>query len=209
MYFNETKENTNIDNQFNNKPNFKDVISKFKLPLIIIGSVLLLSIIIIIIILVVKNRTSYFITLEGSSEMMVYKDSVYNEPGYSGLDNKNNDLTNEVVVSGEVDTSKIDTYTITYKLKNTTKTRTIKVIAKPAQETLIYLNGNSVIHLKVGETYEEPGYSVIDNLDGDLNDKVKITGKVDTTKKGTYKIVYSVENSVGVTTSATRTVIVE
>ena len=216
MYFNENKENTNIDDQFNNKKelNFKEFLSNHKKKLIIAGSVLLIAIIILIVVLLIKNKKSYFITLEGSTEMMIYKGSNYNDPGYSGFDNKKNDLTTEVVVEGTVNSSEIGTYTITYKLKGTTKTRTIKVVAKPAKETLIYLNnssntGSTIVRLKVGEVYNEPGYSAIDTIDGDLTNKVKITGKVDTSKKGTYKIVYSVENSVGVTTSETRTVIVE
>ena len=45
-------------------------------------------------------------------------------------------------------------------------------------------------------------------LPKDLFDKVKVTGKVDTSKVGTYQITYSVVNSRNVTTKTTRTIIV-
>lgn len=216
MYFNENRENTNIDDQFNNKEKFefKEFVDKNKKKLLIFGAIFFLIITIIGVILLIKNRTSYSLTLEGGEEITIYKDSNYNDPGYYGFDDKNNDLTSEIVVEGTVNSSEIGTYTITYKLKKITKTRTIKVVAKPTKETIIYLNnssntGSTLVRLKAGETYREPGYSAIDAIDGDLTNKVKITGKVNTNKKGTYKIVYSVENSTGVTTSETRIVIVE
>ena len=64
------------------------------------------------------------------------------------------------------------------------------------------------MYLEIGEKYIEPGYQVYDSVDKDLYDKVKITGKVDTTKTGIYQITYSVVNSRNITTKTTRTIIV-
>ena len=61
----------------------------------------------------------------------------------------------------------------------------------------------------MGDAYEEPGYSAIDAVEGDLTNKVKINSNLDTSKQGTYRIIYSVTNSDGVTTSETRTIIVQ
>ena len=43
---------------------------------------------------------------------------------------------------------------------------------------------------------------------GKLKDKLKIVSNVDTSKAGVYKVIYTVTNSSGITTSAVRTVIV-
>lgn len=205
MYFNENKEDTNIDKEFNSSKEFD--LSKFKIPLIIIGAIILLLIIILIIVSSTKNRTEYYITLEGNEEMIIYKGSSYNEPGYKGYDNKKREY--KVNVSGEVDTSKVGTYTITYSLQNVKKTRTVKVMETPDNPTIIHLNGSKNITLKVGEKYEEPGYSAIDYIEGDLTSKVTISGNVNTSKTGIYRLIYSVVNSDGVTTSEARVVTVE
>lgn len=208
MYFNENKENTNIDDQFNNKKKGFDF-QKYKLPLIVLGAIILMIIVILIFVSIFKNRVNYFLILNGSEEMTIYEGTTYNEPGYAGSDNKQNDLTSEVSVSGEVNSSTIGTYVLTYKLHNTEKTRTVNVVAKPDIITIIHLKGEKTIRIKVGETFNDPGCSVIDAIEGDITARVTKSSNVDSSKAGTYRIVYSVVNSSGVTTSETRTVIVE
>lgn len=208
MYFNENKENTNIDEEFKSKKTVDlSNLSNFKKPLIIIGAILLFIIIIAIIVSLTKNKTKYYVSLEGNEEIILYKGSSYNDPGYSGYDNKGR--TYDVEVSGEVDTSKVGIYTITYTLHNVKKTRTVKVMETPENPTIIHLNGSKNITIKVGEKYEEPGYSAVDYAEGNLTSKVKVSGSVDTSKKGVYRLVYSVVNSDGVTTSEARVITVE
>ena len=207
MYFNENKENTNIDSEFSSKKEFNFDFEKYKIPIIVVGAIILLLIIILIISAATKNKTTYYIDLEGAEKIIVYKGASYNDPGYKGYDN--NDKTYDVTVSGTVDTNKVGEYKLTYKLKNVTKTRTITVLETPKIPTIIHLNGGKNITINKNEEYQEPGYSVIDYIDGDLTDKVVITGSVNTTKSGIYKLVYSVVNAEGVTTSETRVVTVK
>ena len=207
MYFNDNKENTNIDNEFNPKKGFD--FSKYKKLLIIAGIVILFIIIILIIIALGKGKKSYFITLNGDENITIYEGATYNEPGYSAFDNKKNNLNNEVKVKSNLDTESIGTYKIIYSLHSKSVTRTVNVIEKPEITTMIYLNGDKNMTLKVGETFNDPGYKAIDAIDGDLTDKVTKTGEINSTEKGMYKIVYSVVNSKGVTISETRTVTVE
>jgi len=211
MYFNDKKENTNIDNEFNNKKKITLNFNKFKLPLIIIGIIILLVGMILIFISLNNGKEKekkYYIFLTGEDTITIYKGDVYNEPGYSATDNLHNDLTNDVVIDNQVDTNTIGNYQITYTLNGVIKTRYVNVIKKPIGATLLYLKGSLNIYLKVGEKYIEPGYVAIDTVDSSLVDKVKINNQVDTSKAGTYRIIYSVVNSSGVTTSAIRTVIV-
>ena len=83
---------------------------------------------------------------------------------------------------------------------------------KEAPDTVkpeIKLNGNATITIKLNEKYEDPGATASDNKDGNLTDKIKISGKVDTSKPGTYTITYTVEDSSGNKATVTRTVIVK
>lgn len=53
------------------------------------------------------------------------------------------------------------------------------------------------------------GVTADDSIDGDLTDGIKVEGTVDVGKVGDYKLVYSVSNSRGKTTTFTRTVHVQ
>lgn len=68
------------------------------------------------------------------------------------------------------------------------------------------LVGGSV-RVQQGQPYIEPGYSAIDNVDGDLSASVVVTGDdFDTSVLGNYTITYSVEDSDGNTTTVQRSV---
>lgn len=73
----------------------------------------------------------------------------------------------------------------------------------------IKLNGSSTITINVGDKFTDPGATAKDNKDGDLTNKITVSGKVDTSKAGTYKITYTVEDSAKNKASVTRTVIVK
>ncbi len=207
MYFNENKENTNIDSEFSQKKEFS--LADYKRPLIFIGGFLILLIIILIIVFAVKGKKNYFITLEGEEEITIYQGATYNEPGYSGFDNKNHDLTSEVVVKDNIDVESIGKYEVKYSLYDKTATRTIIVVERPAVTTVIHLTGDRNMTIKLGTEFKDPGYKAIDAIDGDITDKVTKTGSVKSNTKGTYRIVYSVVNSKKVTTTEVRTVTVE
>jgi len=205
MYFKD-KENTNIDNEFKQN-NFN--LNKLKWPLIIISGIILLIIIIILIIkFIPKPKTNYFIDLIGDEIITIYQGNDYLEPGYNAYDNKQNDLTNEVDIKSTLDINNLGNYEIIYTIGNISVTRYVNVIEKPTGATYIYLKGKSTIYLNINEKYSEPGYLVVDTVDSNLTDKVKVTNNLDITKQGNYKIIYSVVNSSGVTTSTYRTVIV-
>ena len=73
----------------------------------------------------------------------------------------------------------------------------------------IKLNGSSTITLNLNDSFSDPGATANDKKDGDLTSKIITSGKVNTTKAGTYKITYSVEDSSKNKASVTRTVIVK
>lgn len=56
--------------------------------------------------------------------------------------------------------------------------------------------------------YEEPGFTAIDNMDGDMTDKVNVVNNVNIYKGGYYEVVYTATDSVGNTSREVRGVMV-
>ena len=67
------------------------------------------------------------ITLEGSSEEVVYVGNQYNEPGYKANDNCDGDITNQVEVTNNIDSSSAGSYQVTYKVKDSSNNEEVVV----------------------------------------------------------------------------------
>jgi len=90
-------------------------------------------------------------------------------------------------------------------------------VDEPAEEPLpdpdvtipvITLLGSAEIELNQGDTYVEPGFTAIDNIDGDISHLVVITGSVDTGFAGTYTLIYRAVDSSDNVAEVVRTIIV-
>ncbi len=70
------------------------------------------------------------------------------------------------------------------------------------------LLGEITINIPAGGTYVDAGATARDDVEGDLTDRIQISGSVNATAVGTYRINYSVADKAGNTSTATRTVLV-
>ncbi|HDR7915406.1 TPA: M4 family metallopeptidase [Bacillus wiedmannii] len=87
---------------------------------------------------------------------------------------------------------------------------TVKENEKTAENQVPELTVPLTITLRVGDTFDPmSNVKAVDKEDGDLTNKVKHKGDVDTSKLGTYIVDYSVVDSQGGNATATQTVIVE
>ena len=145
------------------------------------------------------------IELTGGKEVKVCPTKEYVELGYTVTDNYDKDLTDKVkIIKNENEI----TYEVTDTSNNKAKeTRTIKKIDD--EKPTITLKGDSYITVYLGNTYNEPGYTANDNCDGDITNKVEVSGQPNTSVIGTYNIVYKVKDSNNNENSITRTVKVE
>lgn len=73
-------------------------------------------------------------------------------------------------------------------------------------DIVIGLNGDENTYVLTGEDYLEAGAHAAEPTDGILNDKIEISGDVDTSKAGDYTVTYRVKDSAGHVAEATRTV---
>ena len=130
--------------------------------------------------------------------------SEYQEEGFVATDNHDGDITGSVV---RTQTQEQVTYTATDSSGNMTEVTRPIVYSDPIAPELT-LKGQQLILVRRGKTYREPGFTALDNCDGDITDKVVVNGTVNSSKDGTYVLEYSVEDAAGNVTTATRTVIV-
>ncbi len=175
---------------------------------IIIGAAILIIIIFIFIVKAqVTKKTTYNIELKGDREITIYVGTEFIDPGYTTYDNYGRDNTGKTRVISTIDTNKIGTYEIAYIIGTTIETRKINVIKEKESKTIIHLRGKSIEYYEQGVEYQEEGYIAMDSIDGDITDKVVVSGNIDSNTIGPQKIVYSVQNSKGIFTSVTRTII--
>lgn len=206
MYFKE-KEDTNIDKEFSGNKQVNLDFNNLKPILFIVSGLVFLVILAIILINVFNKSAKYTLTIVGEGKITINFGSDYIEPGYSAYDKKGNEVTKNVKITSNIDTTKEGNYEILYSIGNISKVRYV-VVKKTNDQTIIRLTNGKTMYLEIGEKYNEPGYQVYDNIDQNLHNKVIVTGKVDTSKTGVYEITYSVVNSRNITTTVKRTITV-
>ena len=148
------------------------------------------------------------ITLNGGDVTLV-QGTPYSEPGFVATDNNDGDITGDVVVSGTVDHTTPNLYVITYTVQDAagntdTKTRLVRVEADTAPPVITLVGGNVAVALD--SVWSDPGFSAIDNKDGDLTANVVVSGTVNTAIAGYYSLTYTVTDGDGNTGTATRIV---
>jgi len=111
-----------------------------------------------------------------------------------------------VKMEGSIDTGKLGTYKITFIYHDKKDHKiTKKVKVKDIEGPEITLHGQEQI-VPINTEFKDAGYDAIDNYDGDVKDKVKVSGKVDTSKEGIYELTYTVKDSHKNETKVTRKV---
>jgi len=163
---------------------------------------LLIVIIIIIVVLILIgigtlyyiNKSSIEMSLNGDQELTLNYNEEYTENGAKAT-YLNKDI--EIEISGEVDTSKVGTYEITYKAKHGKKEKelTRKINIVDTVSPTLELNGQPEIKLYTGNKYNEPGFIATDEYDGDITDKVLVNNPIDINTVGSYTVTYEVSDS--------------
>lgn len=124
---------------------------------------------------------------------VIPKDQPYTEAGYSAWDNYDGDITDRVIRLEELGQV---TYAVVDSSGNAAYAhREIPYYDGTAPE--ITLTGGPSLAIVTGTPYSEPGYSAIDNADGDLTDQVVAEGEVLWYLSGDYRITYTVSDAAG------------
>ncbi len=210
MYFNEGNKETNVDKEFSNKKSSFLDFGNLDLKKIIIIAVVFI-VLIIILILLFSKKTEYYLTLKGDSDIVLNEGTEYIEYGYDATDSKGKTYDDsEVTREGEVNTDIAGEYVLTYTFKEIQVQRHVTVVATESNNTILGINGDNIIFLPLGESYEEPGYYAIDSnhTSEEMHDKIQVLGEVNTSVAGTYRIKYTLVTDDNVTLIKERLVVV-
>ena len=150
----------------------------------------------------VLDREKPKITLVADPKGFTLPTKTYKEEGFSAVDNYDGDITDRV--ERKVTRTEI-TYTVTDASGN--KAQVVrKIVYDDPIAPEIKLNGGKTITLLQGKKYIESGFTAKDNCDGDLTEKVTVTGNVDVNTPGNYILQYSVIDAYNNLTTVSRTV---
>lgn len=163
---------------------FKKVRKKRKFYFFCLGSFFLSFLLCFLLCLFLGPR----IYLEEKNIVFLYKEKV-ELPKYEAYA-MGYDVSDNVKVVGDVDSNKVGSYWVEYKLDSFLFPVKERLLVEIVDEDppVFSLNGGLDIFLCQNSTYEELGYQAIDNYDGDITSNVEVSSFRD-------KIVYKVKDS--------------
>ncbi len=150
----------------------------------------------------VADNQAPVITLVTDPDAYTIPGQIYQEEGFTAADNYDGDLTAQVQTHQQ---NGIVYYTVADSSGNETTVQRQIYYYDPIPPELT-LKGELDITIWEKANFKEPGYEAADNLDGDITDKVVISGEVNSYVPGTYTLTYSITDSYNNTVTAQRTV---
>ena len=152
----------------------------------------------------VVDKSAPVIKISEEKRIVMCPNAEFKKEEYTAVDNYDGDITSKVEVSVE-DNKAI--YKVSDKAGNTTKVEK-ELVYEDKVAPILTLNGSDVVYAFVNEGYSEKGFSAADNCIGDISNRVKVIGSVNTSVSGTYTLKYEVSDDAGNTTTKERKVIV-
>lgn len=171
-----------------------------------IKNIIVLILILLALLLFISPFLFINITMIGDKNIVLNYGDKYSESGYRAkMFNKN--ITNDIKVTDNIKDD-IGKYKVIYSYKflfyKIKRVRNVEV--KDIEKPKLELTGGNVYETTVNEEYNDPGYSAIDNKDGDITDQVVVSGSVDNKVLGDYPVTYKVTDSSGNKEKQVRTV---
>ncbi|RPG58095.1 MAG: DUF5011 domain-containing protein, partial [Flavobacteriaceae bacterium TMED81] len=152
--------------------------------------------------------------LNGPNPQQIVLGNSYSELSATASDAEDGPLTDQILIFGvnAINTNIVGVYNVQYSITDadgntTTLIRTVEVIDTTPPS--INLNGNSIVSIEVGTTYNELGATASDNYDDDntITSSIVTSGSVNTAALGSYTVSYDVsDSSSNAATTLTRTV---
>ena len=169
--------------------------------------------IIVLVVLFGPGNWTLSLELKGKPEITVEQDEKYEDAGAEAVRTnktfKNMKKDVRVKKRGKVDVIKEGTYKITYTAKyHSQKAEKKRTVTVKDMKPVITLNGgkNFTVYDTIGF---KDSYYASDIFGNDITSRVQVTGDLDTTKPGKYKLTYSVTDYKGRTGTAVRNITVK
>ncbi len=107
-------------------------------------------------------------------------------------------IIKNIKIVGTVDTTKLGNYPVKFKIMSGKKIKKVikgTIVVTDLEAPKLKLNGGKDIIIDFGSIFEEKGYKAVDNYDGDLTKKVRMTDNINYKKLGKYYIDYKVTDA--------------
>lgn len=161
-------------------------------------------------IVIVGDQSPPIITLTGGDTIQTEQGFPFSDPGYRAIDFVDGNLTSQVQVTGSVDTTQVGSYILRYQVRdssgNLARVNRVVEVTPDATPPRLSLRGPNPLDLLVFDAYNEPGFTALDRVDGDLSNAVQVSGQVQTDQLGTYNLIYRVGDQRNNDTNAVRQV---
>lgn len=147
------------------------------------------------------NRSGPTITLKGSPIVRTEVNRSYIDSGSVALDNTGADISNQVIVSGYVDTSRLGSYTLTYRITDAfglsaTALRTV-IVRDTTKPVIMPAPGKSNPYIQEVGTFFDPLKAVVVKDNYNTNLFPSYSGLVDVNNVGRYYVVYDARDLSG------------
>lgn len=162
------------------------------------NKIILIPITILIIFVIISFIYNTFprLQLNGPTNMTISYREEYEEQGVI-VKNATGNYMSKIKIDKNIDNKKIGNYYIDYSLTLGGKTlhvrRNVKIIDNVPP--VIKLKGNQIIEQSIDKEYIEPGFTSLDEYDGDLTEKVQIIGEINNEQYGEYVLTYKVSDN--------------
>ncbi|AOH56162.1 hypothetical protein ABE28_017500 [Peribacillus muralis] len=140
-----------------------------------------------------------------------YNSSFDAKSNVKAKDDKDGDVTSAIRVEGKVDTKKVGTYNLTYTVADKARN-----VAKVIRKVSVYdkvkpvISGAGSKTIRLNASFDpKSNVSAKDNADGSLTSKLKVSGTVNTKKKGSYTLKYTVTDSSKNTATVSRKITID
>lgn len=144
------------------------------------------------------------ITLTPDDPEKMQPGMVYEEAGYQATDNFDGDITDQVL---RIEEPGLVTYTVLDSSGNPAYAQR-EIPIPDITPPVITLVGGEAVTTGAGIPFQDPGYSALDDFDGDLSDAITVEGEVNVMVPGEYQLKYTVRDRRGNESQAVRRVTV-
>ncbi|WP_193556228.1 immunoglobulin-like domain-containing protein [Paenibacillus ginsengarvi] len=152
------------------------------------------------------------ITLIGDAEMQHEAGTAFTDPGVTVTDNYDSDLAGELTVTGSVYTNQLGDYVLKYNVRdrggNAAVERVRIVHVVDTTKPVVAVIGDNPLLIPVGSPFVDPGARATDSFEGDISNRITVTGSVYTGILGSHTLTYRAADSSGNQGTASRTVVV-
>ena len=146
----------------------------------------------------VKDMTRPMI--EGAKDIVLsVNEHFHPKQSVTALDNVDGDVTEQLKISGTVNTGKVGVYPITYSVRDAAGNQRTVIRKVTIQDKVPpVLKGVVSKTIKRNSLFNpSTGVTASDEVDGILTNQIKITGQVDTKREGVYPLTYRVKDRSG------------